>query len=237
MYEFFVRNVAPKINDLDTKINILAIGPDDVSDHESPFYHPEIHNEIRMGFSHLARHEVVSGSIQPGEVIENSDRTNTLTLAVSAIASAQQQVTSNNTNFSKEEEKANSHIQRANMDADKLRYLDLVHEEEQFEKKHNMRILADLDGGSFYRNLTDRQNQARLAFEDAKVLEALGFHDKASEKYLEAGDLMEDAFEYLVEMKGPIAKAKKDFRWSTATLILVVLVDIAVFTAPFFIGR
>lgn len=190
--------------------------------------YPEIHNEIRMAFTHLSR-TALSFDQEDYEKLLNeancppADYLGLIRTAEGAPFGGGREV---------DVRKAYDHLQRAAMDAEKCLYLARMQKARDALSHYANYSVEELNNGAFFEKVGDIRVRASEAFEQAKIAEALGDHQLAKDRY-EVADREASALEEYLDAEMPfLEQAKKDYLTSPKKLIPdVVVLGISILAA------
>lgn len=169
--------------------------------------YPEIHNEIRMAFTHLARTALSFDQSRYATLLSETGRSPTAYL--DSIKKAE------GVPFSKDREpniqKAFDHLQRAAMDAEKCLYLARMKKSEEVLECYVDYSVEEVGNGGFFEKVNEYRVRAAGNFEKAKIAESLGDHSLAKKYYGEADKEASGLEDFLDEKTPALDKAKQDY--------------------------
>lgn len=241
-FDYYRSVLAEKIRQLDERITALA----DDSDGKT---YPEIHNEIRMAFTHIAGElaglsvyssdsadlkegaskadsEKISPEFEAFLKIVSSETYSTLKAAFDCCCSE----TIDTDNLCAEAHNSMGHLVRAALDAEKAQF-DATAEviEDTFSKYKNNGIQNVGEKGDFLSELEERRYNARADYNRGKLAETLGVDNLAESYYRKAIEGIVDSYQYFKHYEGDLTGAGKirSFarrKWLLRTIVEVILI-------------
>lgn len=241
-FDYYRSVLAEKIRQLDERITALA----DDSDGKT---YPEIHNEIRMAFTHIAgelsglsvcnsdsanlkegvpkaRSEKISPEFEAFLKIVSSETYSTLKAAFDRCCSE----TIDTDALCTEAHDSMGHLVRAALDAEKAQF-DVTAEviEDTFSKYKNNGIQNVGKKGDFLSELEERRYNARADYNRGKLAETLGADTLAENYYRKAIEGIIDSYQYFKYYEGDLTGAGKirssaRRKWRRRIIVEVILI-------------
>lgn len=187
--------------------------------------YPEIHNEIRMAFSHLARTTLTLDDVGFSNLLRNINKSPSVYLDLISSYESDLPSDHNDDNI----KKAYAHLQRAAMDSEKCLYLARIRKINDELNRYLNYSVEEVHSGRFFEEVYAMKNDATDFFEKAKIAESLGKHEVASRYYGES-DKKASELEKFIDKKIPaLKKAKKNYfkspislKWDFIVLVLSI---------------
>jgi len=194
-----------------------------------PFPYPEIHNEIRMAFTHFVRAGYAACSLDLASIADDYP-----TLDRRSLLNRLRSISFDPSDSGAENEilLAEKHIRRASMDAKKCSYIVAGEGAEDLFRRYSDYSIGHLDDGQFFENAGLMRRKASVAFQQAKLFEALGRHDQASDCYRDAYLQERELFGHLQSLIPQMQLAKKRYRaktYSAASTVAFAVLSAIVF--------
>lgn len=218
---FYRDSLAGKIAALN--IQLIEVSGDSVAE-----TYPEIHNETRMAFTHVAG-ELIGFSVESADGQFDTLLEMIPGASYSALNEQLGRCCAKEVDYDAlkcEAHKSMGHLRRAAMDADKAQYDALAEQLEEDFSVYRDHGIQNVDRGMFLSNFEEMREESRALYDQGKLSETLDLDERAGDLYRRSNERLRVAYRYFRQSRQELDQAKSLRRAGLRRFVVRTLVSI-----------